>query len=68
MATLKPGFGIRIGSDADPDAAFNFRVRIQRAKPMRIHAATDPDPGLTLRSLKVEFLHENYTLCRYGNS
>jgi hypothetical protein len=47
---------------ADPDPAFYlnavpFQIRIQGAKPMRIHA--DPDPGQTLPSQKVYFPHEN---------
>jgi hypothetical protein len=38
-------------------------TRIQRAKPMRIHADPDlnMDPGQTLPSQKAAFLHENYT-------
>ncbi len=36
-----------------------MRIRIQGAKPMEIHQ--DPDPGQTLKSQKVEFLHEWYT-------
>ncbi len=41
-------------------ALVSLRIRIRMldpgAKPMRIHA--DPDPGQTLKSQKVEFLHE----------
>ncbi len=63
MATLKPVFWIRIGSNADLDPAFNFRI--QRAKPKRINAALDPDRGPTFSSLKVEFLLEIlHNLCR----
>jgi hypothetical protein len=39
-----------------------MRIRIQGAKPMRIHV--DPDPCQALKSQKVEFLHEKYTLIR----
>jgi hypothetical protein len=35
-----------------------IRIRIQDAKPMRIRE--DPDPNQTLKSRKVEFLHEKY--------
>jgi hypothetical protein len=35
-----------------------MRIWIQEAKPMRIQA--DLDPGQTLKSQKVEFLHEKY--------
>ncbi len=38
----------------------HIRVPIQGAKPMRIHADPDPDPGQTLTSQKVGFWHENY--------
>ncbi len=37
-----------------------MRIRIQGAKPMRIHG--DLDAVQTLKSQKVEFLHEKYTL------
>ena len=46
--------------NADLDPAFlllQIWIRIQGAKPMRIHA--DPDTGHTLKSQKVELLHEN---------
>ncbi len=36
-----------------------IKIQIQEAKPMRIQA--DPDHGQTLKSQKVEFLHEKYT-------
>jgi hypothetical protein len=35
------------------------RIRIQGAKLMRINS--DPDSGQTLKSQKVDFLHEKYT-------
>ncbi len=56
---LKTVLWIRIGfnEDSDPDPAFYIRIRIQGAEPMRINA--DPDPSHTLKSQKVEFLHEN---------
>ncbi len=41
----------------------HIRTRIQGAKPMRIHA--DLDPCQTLKSQKVEFLHEKYNKTRY---
>ncbi len=50
----------RIGfsADSDPDSAFiSMRIMLQGAKPMRIYPY--PDPGQTLKSQKVEFLHEN---------
>jgi hypothetical protein len=57
---------IRIGFNADLAPAFmpsmRIRIRIQGTKPMRIHA--DPDPGQTLPSQKVEYLHEKYILCK----
>ncbi len=43
---------IRTHLSADPD---------MEAKPMRIQADPDPDPGQTFESQKVEFLHEKYT-------
>jgi hypothetical protein len=36
-------------------------IRIQGAKPIRIHADPDLDPAQTLKSQKVKFLHEKYT-------
>ncbi len=55
---------IRIGFHAAPDPAFYqkaIRIRIQVAKPMRIHADLDPDPDSSqaLKSQKIKFLHEN---------
>jgi hypothetical protein len=42
-----------------------IQIRIQAAKPMRIHP--DQDPGQTLKSQKVEFLHEIYFISKtYG--
>jgi hypothetical protein len=41
-------FRIRISFTADPDPAFasmRIQIRIQGAKPMRIHADPNPDPG-----------------------
>jgi hypothetical protein len=51
---------IRIGFNADPVTSMQIRIRIQGAKPMRIHADPDLDldPGRTLLSQKVEFLHK----------
>jgi hypothetical protein len=54
---------IRIGFHAAPDPDFYHkadRIRIQVAKPMRIYADLDPDPDIsqTLKSQKVDFLHE----------
>ncbi len=40
----------------------SMRIRIQGAKPMRIHV--DPDPDQTFKSQKVEFLQEKYTCSR----
>ncbi len=34
-----------------------MRIRIQGVKPLWIYV--DPDPGQTLKSQKVEFLHES---------
>jgi hypothetical protein len=58
------GLWIRTGCNADLAPAFmpSMRIRIQGTKPMRIHA--DPDPGQTLPSQKVEYLHEKYILCK----
>jgi hypothetical protein len=42
-----------------------MRIRIQGAKPLRIHA--DPNPGQTLKSKKVEFLHEKYKYSKVDN-
>ncbi len=38
----------------------SMRIRIQGARPIRNQANTDPNPGQTLKSQKVEFLHEKY--------
>jgi hypothetical protein len=59
---LKTVLWIRIGfnEDSDPDPAFYIRIRIQGAKPMRINA--DTDSSHTLKSQKVEFLHEKNIL------
>jgi hypothetical protein len=40
-------------------ALVSLRIRIQGAKPMIIHADTDPDqdPGQTFKSQKFKFLH-----------
>ncbi len=49
--------GIPIGFSADQNPIiFSMRIRIQEAKPMRIQADPDPDPGQTFKSQKVEFL------------
>jgi hypothetical protein len=63
---LKTVLWIRTGfnEDSDPDPAFFIRIRIQGAKPMRINADPDPDPSQTLKSQKVEFLHEKYSSSR----
>ncbi len=53
-----PVLWILVGFNAVLDLAFLFLqiwIRMQGAKPMRIHA--DPDPGHTLKSQKVELLH-----------
>jgi hypothetical protein len=42
----------------------SMRIRIQVAKPMRIHPDSDPDPGQTSMPQKVEFLHEKCTYSR----
>jgi hypothetical protein len=57
---------IRIYFNADPVPSMQIRIRIQGAKPMRIHVDPDPDldPGRTLMSQKVQFLHEEYILRR----
>jgi hypothetical protein len=41
-------------------ALVSMRIRIQGAKPMRIHEDLNPDPGQTLKLQKVKFLHEKY--------
>ncbi len=41
----------------------SMQIRIQGAKPMRIHP--DPYPDQTFTSEKVVFLNEKYTLCGY---
>ncbi len=46
---------IRIGFNADPDPAFYHNAEPEN----QINADPDPDPGQTLKSQKVEFLHEN---------
>jgi hypothetical protein len=60
---LKAVLWIRVGfnEDSDPDPAFYIRIRIQGAKQMRINADPDTDPSHTLKSQKVEFLHEKYS-------
>ncbi len=42
-------------------ALHSMRIRIQEAKPMMIHADTDPDqdPDQTFKSEKFKFLHLN---------
>ncbi len=64
---LKTVLWILIGfnEDSDPDPAFYTRIWIQGAKTMRINADPDPDPSHTLKSQKVEFLHEKYSSSRY---
>ncbi len=53
MLWTRTGFS----ADSNPGPSFiSMRIRIQAAKPMRIHP--DPDPGQTLKSQKVKFLHE----------
>jgi hypothetical protein len=48
---------IRKGFKKDPDPPFNsFSIRIQRAKPVRIHADPDPSKTFNLKSQKDEFL------------
>ncbi len=51
------GFRILICFNAHLDPAYSI-IRIQGAKPMRIHAGPDLDPGQTLLSQKVQFWHE----------
>ena len=57
MLEIRSGFNS--GPIQDPDPAFNFnaypRIRIQRAKPMRIHA--DLDTGQTFTSQKIELMY-----------
>jgi hypothetical protein len=48
-------FWIRIGFNADPDQSF-----CPNAAGSQTNADPDPDPGQTLKSQKVEFLHEKY--------
>ncbi len=64
---LNPVLWIRIGFNADADPAFYLNPDPDPDpgnQPMRIHADPDPDPGQTLKSQKVEFLHEKYTWSR----
>jgi hypothetical protein len=56
----KPVLWIRISFSADPDQFF-YRPK---AKPLRIQADPDTDPGQTFKSQKVEFLHEKYAKSR----
>jgi hypothetical protein len=41
-----------------------IRIRIKAAKPMWIHVDPNADPGQTLKSQKVEFLHNNKIFSR----
>jgi|LakMenEpi03Aug12_release.lakeMendotaPanAssembly.Ray.scaffolds.fasta_scaffold3644643_1 hypothetical protein len=53
---------IGFNSDPDPDSAFILSQcgsGSDVAKPIWIHADLASDPGQTLASRKVEFLHEN---------
>ncbi len=60
---LKPVFRIRIGFRIRIQifTSRRIRIRVQGAKPMRIHADPDPNPGQTLLSQKVESSFEKYT-------
>jgi hypothetical protein len=58
---------IRIGFNEDLDRAIYRnagRIRIQEAKPKRIHADPDPEHGQTLKSRKLNFLHEKYMVLK----
>jgi hypothetical protein len=41
-------------------AMVSMQIRIQVAKPMRIHEDANPDPGQTLKLQKVKILDEKY--------
>ncbi len=43
----------------------SMRIRIQGAKPMRIH--TDPDPGQISRHKKLDFVMKNKPVLYVGN-
>jgi hypothetical protein len=58
-----PHWGVSMRSRRRIQIITSIRIRIQEAKPILIPAVTDPDPGQTLLSEKVGFLHEKYTLC-----
>ncbi len=45
-------------------ALVSMRIRIQGAKPMCTGIYEEPDPSQILPSKEVEFLQENYNLCR----
>jgi hypothetical protein len=45
-------------------ALVSIRIRIPLFPQCRSGTNADPDPGQTVPSLKVEFLHEKYTYCR----
>jgi hypothetical protein len=64
---LKPVFRIRIGFRIRIQLFTSRRIhiRIQGAKPMRIHADPNADHGQTLLSQKVGSWHEKYTFRRY---
>ncbi len=43
----------------------SMRIRIQGAKPMQLHA--ESDPSQTLKFKKIEFLYEKNCVCRVNN-
>ncbi len=49
-------------SESDPNPAFHLDVAPDPGN--QTNADLDLDPGQTLSSQKVEFLHKKYTLCR----
>jgi hypothetical protein len=59
---LQPTIGTTsIGSYADPDSPFYLNADPDPDPVSKTNASADPDPGQTLKSQKVEFLHEKYS-------
>jgi hypothetical protein len=57
-----PMLWIRIDFNVDPDPASYLNADPDSGT--QTNADQDPDPGPTLPSQKVKFLHEKNTLCR----
>ncbi len=66
-ALLHLTFCVLLGSMKlyDPDPAFYLNPDPDPGS--QTNADPDPDPGQTLKSRKVKFLHEKYTLLKVGN-